>query len=63
MTEQPKKTREERHEELRQLWKTERGQDHVLELFQQATGLPPGMMPVAGTLIFQTILDKEYPKG
>jgi hypothetical protein len=60
MAEQQKKSRAERHEELRRLWMTAAGRDHVLDLFLEATGLPPGTMPGAGTLIFQTILDKEY---
>jgi hypothetical protein len=42
---------------------TASGQDQVLELFQQATGLPPGTLAGAGTLIFKTILDKEFPNG
>ena len=63
MANEPKKTRAEREAELQRLWKTPSGTEHVLELFRRATGLPEGTMPRAGTLIFKTILDKEFPDG
>ena len=63
MATQPKKTRAEREEELRRLWTTPGGKDQVWKLFHEATGLPAGTMPRAGTLIFKTILDKEYPNS
>jgi hypothetical protein len=63
MADKPKKTRAEREEELRRLWATAEGQERVLELFQQATGLPAGTMTRAGTPIFKTILDKEFPEN
>jgi hypothetical protein len=63
MADKPKKTREQRLQELQRLWMTARGREEVERLFQEPTGLPEGTEPRAGTLVFQTILDKQFPKG
>ena len=63
MADAPKKTKEERRAELARLLTSPGGEEKVLELLSAATGLPPGTMPGVVTLVFQTILDKEYPNG
>lgn len=61
MTNPPKQSREKRLQELRQLWTTPGGRGRVWRSFYAATGLPAGALPPAGTLVFQSILDTEYP--
>lgn len=50
--------REQRFRELRRMWDTKEGRDHVLSLFHQQ--LPAGHGAQPGTSIFQVILDAEY---
>jgi hypothetical protein len=53
-----KPTREEREKQLRLMFRTGAGKQEVQWLFLGC--FPLGVMPPAGSLLIQTILDQEY---
>jgi hypothetical protein len=59
----PQKTREQREQELRAMFKSTAGQPAVFRLF--LASFPPGVVPARGTPVVETILDREYgpPSG
>jgi hypothetical protein len=56
----PKKTRDQRETELRQLVQTNKGTIRIREVYQQVVGKPPSPISVNSNLI-EAILDCEYP--
>jgi len=62
MANKPKKTRDERYEELRKLLTTREGTEVLRELFNAIMGKPNGPIGPRGLMI-KTILYKEYPEG
>ena len=61
----PKKTREQREQELIGMMKWRDGLDIIVALYQEAEGIPLGQGPAAGTStrfeMIPSILKKEYP--
>jgi hypothetical protein len=61
MADAPKKTRAERKAELARLWTTPGGRAQVIALYLEATGRAKATVPNSSSLVFKTILDKEFP--
>ncbi len=59
----PKKTKDQRSDELQQLMQTEAGRKVVEYYFLKYMGALQGRCPPAGLSMLQTILDHEYPNG
>jgi hypothetical protein len=57
----PKKTREERMQELQALAGTPAGREITERLFARYRGLLPGECPPVSLLMHQALLDHEYP--
>jgi hypothetical protein len=58
-----KKTRAEREAELQSIWRSPGGRACVADLYREATGSPAATIPNSSSVIFQTILNKEFPNG
>jgi hypothetical protein len=61
------KTRSQREQELQRLFNTPGGCKKIVEMYERATGLPPGTCAPVGTpirtVMIPEILNCEYPNG